>query len=66
MRVNIKMIDPSSVEGGGSTLYAVNLIAFSKEKLGQIRTVLTCNSGDHRTLRGLSNAHQAHLPIRCA
>jgi hypothetical protein len=46
MRVDIKVIDPSGVEGRGSALYAVDLIASFKEELSQIRAVLSRNSGD--------------------
>ncbi|SIP96371.1 hypothetical protein SAMN05880557_101309 [Pseudacidovorax sp. RU35E] len=45
MRVFVKMIDPLCIELGRTPLDAMNFVAFFKEKLCKIRTVLTCNTG---------------------
>jgi hypothetical protein len=44
MGVLIDVIDPLGIEGGCTTLDSMDLIAFLQEKLGEIRSVLPCDS----------------------
>jgi hypothetical protein len=46
VQVPVDVVEPVGVQAGGAALQPVDLIAFSKEKLGEIRAVLagaTCD-----------------------
>jgi hypothetical protein len=48
MGILIKVIHPCRVEGRRSPLYTMNLVALVEKKLGEIRSVLSGNTGDQR------------------
>ena len=44
--VVVEMLNPSSVEGAGATDDSVHIVALGKEKLSQVRTILTSDSSN--------------------
>jgi len=46
VRVLIDVVEPVGVEAGGAALEAVDFVAFGKQKLGQIRSVLASAAGN--------------------
>ncbi len=48
MRVFVDRIDPSRIERTRSSNNAIDLIALSEKKFGQLRSVLPCNATDQR------------------
>jgi hypothetical protein len=46
MRILIKMVNASRVEGTGSPDNSMNLVTFRQQQVGQVRAVLACNSSD--------------------
>jgi hypothetical protein len=48
VRVGVKMIDPRSVEGAGAANDAVDFVAFLKQQISQITSVLAGNASDQR------------------
>jgi hypothetical protein len=46
VKVLIDVVEPVRIETGGATFEAVDLVAFGKEKLGQVRAVLAGATGD--------------------
>ena len=46
MRILVKMVDTGCIERACSSDNSVNLVAFGDEEVGQIRPVLTCDTGD--------------------
>ena len=46
MGILVEVVDPVSVEKGGSAFYAVDFIAFFKQKLGKVGTILAGYAGD--------------------
>ena len=46
VRVTIKVVDPTRIEGRGAADHAVNFVAFGEQELGEIRSVLTGDAGD--------------------
>jgi hypothetical protein len=50
MRILVEVVDPFGVERGSPALQAVNLIPFRQKKFRQVRSVLSGNPGDQRTL----------------
>ena len=46
MFVVVEMLNPGSVEGAGATDDSVHIVALGKEKLSQVRTILTSDSSD--------------------
>ena len=53
MGILVQMVDSSRVERAGAAHDAVNLVAFIQQQFRQIRTVLTCNSGDESLFHSL-------------
>jgi hypothetical protein len=51
VRVLIDVVDPIRVEQRGTPFDAVNLIAFSEKKLGEVRSVLAGNSCNQSSLQ---------------
>ena len=58
MWILVKMIHTFSVEKGASSFYAMNVISFFEEKLGEICTVLACNTCNQ------SNFHVSEFMFR--
>ncbi len=48
--VLVDVVDTLGIEQGSATLDAVHLVAFFKEKLGEVGTVLAGDAGDQRFL----------------
>jgi hypothetical protein len=48
--IRIDMVDPAGIEGAGSPDQAMHLISLEEQKLCQVRSVLSCNSGDQSSL----------------
>jgi hypothetical protein len=48
VRIAIKMVDPSGVEGRGAADDAVDFISFGKQQFRQVRAVLAGDAGDER------------------
>jgi hypothetical protein len=46
MRVLVEMVDPLGVKRRGAALQAVDFISFRQQEFGQVRSVLSGNSGD--------------------
>ena len=54
MEILKNMIDTIGIETRSTALEAMNFIAFFEEKLGQIRAVLTCATGDQSLFHWLN------------
>ena len=52
VRILVNVIDPLGVEGTGTAFDAVHDVAFFQEELGQIGSVLACDTGDERSFGG--------------
>jgi hypothetical protein len=52
MRVAVKVIDAACIEGGGAANDAMDLVPLLEEKLGEIGSVLTCDTGDEGAFHG--------------
>jgi hypothetical protein len=50
VRIDIKMIDASGVEGARPPDYSVNLVAFFQQQIGQITSILAGDPGDQGAL----------------
>ena len=47
--ISVKMVDTGGVESGGSSNNTMNFVAFGKEKLSQVRTILTGDTSNQCT-----------------
>ena len=47
--ISVKMVDTGGVESGGSSNNTMNFVTFGKEKLSQVRTILTGNTSNQCT-----------------
>jgi hypothetical protein len=52
VRVDVEMVEAVGIEGAGTAHDAVDLIAFGEEEFGQVRTVLSCYTGDEGGFHG--------------
>jgi hypothetical protein len=46
MRIAVEVIDAARVEGRSAADHAVDFVAFGEQELGEIRSVLTRDTGD--------------------
>ena len=60
VRVAVKVIDPARVEGRGPANHAVNFVAFGEQELGEIRTVLSGDTGDESFLHEARERERAN------
>ena len=51
MFVVVEMLNPGSVEGAGTADDAVHIVTLGQQKLGQVRPILPCDSGDQGDLQ---------------
>ena len=52
MRVVVEVVDPVGVEQRGAPLDAMDLISLGQQELGQVRAVLSRDTGDERNFLG--------------
>lgn len=57
--IDVDMVDSLSVEIGGSSDEAVNLVAFLEQELCQVRSILASDTGDQCNLPRLRNVGMA-------
>ena len=61
VRILVEVVDPVSVEGGGTSDKAVHLIALAEQKLGEVAAVLACDPRDKGTTRPIHRARRYRL-----
>jgi hypothetical protein len=59
MRIRVEMLEASSVEGGRTADDPMDFIALGQQELGQVATILACDTSNKRDLAILIRCNHA-------